>query len=178
MEQEPSWQRQLLVGLSMLLVIAVLLGGILAVIAVKAADYVGLGNGAGLSTSSPGPILPTTGDATHTPAPSTNTPPSTTTTPKPHKTRSGLTLTASPKSVASFGRINLTGSYPGHDGAAVQVQRALKNGPWQDFPVSPTTVSGGSYATYVQTSMVGINHFRMVDVVTGKASNIVTVRIG
>jgi hypothetical protein len=179
-EQEPSWLRQLLVGLSVLLVIALLVGGILAVIAVKTADYVGLGGGSDLPTSSPAPILPTTGGATHTVGPSTRTPPSTT--PSTHHTRkpsaSALTLTASPKRVPSFGRINLTGSYPGHDGAAVQVQRALGNGPWEDFPVHPVSVSAGRYATYVQTSMVGTNHFRVVDVVTGTASNIVTVTIG
>jgi hypothetical protein len=174
-EKEPSWQRQLLTGLSVLLVIGLLIGGILAVIAVKAADYVGLGDG-GFSTSSPGPILPTTGDATHTVAPPTNTPPSATNTTR--KPSSGLTLTVSPTSVRSFERINLTGSYAGHDGAGLQVQRSLGDGPWADFPVNPTTVSGGTYATYIQTSMLGENHLRMVDKTTGKTSNIVTVTIG
>jgi hypothetical protein len=177
-DEEPSWQRQLLVGLSVLLVIGLLIGGILAVIAVKAADYVGLGDDAGLSTSSPEPILPTTGGATHTVAPPTNTPPSTTHHTHTHKPRSGLTLTASPTHVSSFDRINLTGRYPGHDGAALQVQRSLGDGPWEDFPVNPTTVSDSTYATYIQTSMVGENHIRMVDTATGKMSNVVTVTIG
>jgi hypothetical protein len=175
-DHEPSWQRQLLVGLSVLLVIGLLIGGILAIIAVKAADYVGLGDGAGLSTSNTGPIMPTTGDPTHTVSPPTPTPPSTTH--HTHKPRSGLTLTASPTHVSSFDRINLTGHYPGHDGAALQVQRSLGDGPWEDFPVNPTTVSEGTYATYIQTSMVGKNHIRMVDTATGKMSNVVTVTIG
>jgi hypothetical protein len=177
LDQEPSWQRQLLIGLSVLLVIGLLIGGILAVIAVKAADYVGLGDGAGLATSSPEPILPTTGSATHTVAPPTHTPPSTTTHPT-HKPPAGPTLTVNPTKVASFGRINLSGRYPGHDGTALQVQRSLGNGPWADFPVSPTTVSGGTYATYIQSSMVGQNHLRMIDQATGRTSNVVTVTIG
>lgn len=177
MDEEPSWQRQLLVGLSVLLVIGLLIGGIFAFIAVRAADYVGIGDGIGTSTSSPEPILPTTGDATHTVEPPTTTPPSTTihTT---HKPRSALSLEASPDHVASFQRINLTGTYAGHDGSRLQVQRSLGDGPWADFPVTPTSVSNGTYATYIQTSMTGENHIRMVDTVTGVMSNVVTVTIG
>lgn len=177
MDQEPSWQRQLLIGLSVLLGIGLLIGGIVAVIAVKAIDYVGLGGGDSTSTSSPAPILPTTGDATHT-VPPPRTPASTTrTTHRPPHVQHAITLSVSPKTVASFERINLTGSYPGNDGAALQVQRSLGNGPWTDFPVD-TSVSNGTYATYIQTSMVGINHIRMIDKATGKTSNVVTVKIG
>ncbi len=58
------------------------------------------------------------------------------------------------------------------------MQRSLGDGPWADFPATPTTVSNGTFATYIQTSMVGDNHLRMVDVVTGQTSNVVTVTIG
>jgi hypothetical protein len=179
-DQEPSWQRQLLVGLSVLLAIGLLIGAILAFIAVQAADYVGIGDGAGTSTSSPEPILPTTGDATHTvsPPPTSTPTPTPTTTHTTRKPQPAFTLAVSPKTVGSFDRINLTGTYPGHDGARLQVQRSLGSGPWADFPVSPTTVSNGTYATYIQTSMLGQNHIRMVDTTTGKMSNVVTVTIG
>jgi len=178
-DQEPSWQRQLLISVVVLLTIGLLVGGIFAFIAVRTADYVGLGNGVGDSTSSPEPILPTTGDATHTEAPPRSTPP-TSTTPgsSVHRPTSAIRLMVSPKTVGSFDRINLTGTYPGHDGSKLQVQRSLGDGPWADFPVSPTTVSGGAYATYIQTSMLGENHVRMVDVATGTMSNVVTVKIG
>lgn len=177
MDQEPSWQRQLLIGLFVLLTIGVLIGGIMAFIAVRAADYVGLGDGVGTSTASPEPILPTTGDATHTVAPPITAP--TTTNPPTHrKPRPAISLSVSPKSVSSFERINLTGTYPGHDGSKLQVQRSLGDGPWADFPATPTTVTNGTYATYIQTSMLGDNHIRMVDTTTGEMSNIVTVTIG
>jgi hypothetical protein len=175
-EKEPSWQRTLLIGLSVLLVIGVLLGGVFAIIAVKTADYVGLGDGTN-GTSSPDPILPTTGDATHTAKPP-RTP--ATTTPSTHRTppaQHGLTLTASPSSVPSFGKINLSGVYAGHDGATLQVQRALGTGAWSDFPIT-TSVSDGAYDTYIQTSMVGVNHIRMLDKATGTMSNVVTVQVG
>jgi hypothetical protein len=179
-EQEPSWQRQLLIGLSVLLAIGLLVGGIIAVIAVKAADYVGLGGTPGNSTSGPNPILPTTGDATHTAGPPTRTPASTTQTtthPTAHQPRPAFSLVARPTAVASFGKINLTGRYPGHDGTTLQVQRSIGKGPWEDFPTT-TAVSGGTFATYIQTSMVGVNHIRMLDKATGKTSSTVTVRVG
>jgi hypothetical protein len=177
-EKEPSWQRTLLIGLSVLLVIGVLVGGIFAVIAVKTADYVGLGEGSD-GTTSPAPILPTTGDATHTAKPP-RTPPTTTTTRRTHRpppAQHGLTLSASPKSVPSYGKINLSGVYAGHDGATLQVQRAVGTGAWSDFPTT-TAVTDGAYATYIQTSMVGVNHIRMLDKATGTMSNVVTVRVG
>lgn len=179
MDQEPSWQRQLVIGLSALLAIGVLIGGIFAVIAVKAADYAGIGEDRG--TSSPAPILPTTGDRTST-APPTTTATEPTTPPKPtkptkRKPQHPITLTASPPSVGSFERVNLSGRYPGHDGARLQVQRSLGSGPWADFPID-TSVSDGGYATYIQTSMLGVNHFRMLDKTTGAMSNVATVTIG
>jgi len=176
-DEEPSWQRQLVIGLSALVAIAVLIGGIVAVIAVRAADYVGIGDGS--SNSSPAPLLPTTGDATKKPPSSTSpTLPTTPTTtrskpPAEHK----IMLSASPKSAGSFQRVNLTGSYPGHEGTTLQVQRSIEGGAWSDFPVT-ATVTSGRFATYVQTAMVGTNHFRMQDLATGTTSNTVTVTIG
>lgn len=172
MDDEPSWKRQLAVGLAALVVVAALVGGILAVIALRAADYVGIGDTS--STSRPEPIFPTTGDTPSTPAPTTPTSPPTSSKPPPQHL---ITLIGSPKSVGSFDRINLTGRYPGGDGATLQVQRSVDDGAWSDFPTH-TAVHGDTYATYVQTAMAGLNHFRMVDEATGKMSNVVTVTIG
>lgn len=169
---EPTWQRQLLVGLSVLLVIGVLVGVIVAGIAVKAADYLGVGSGH--SGSTPESVLPSTGDATKveptkTPPPS-SPPPSTTPV-------TAITLTETPATVAAGEHINLSGQYPGGDGATLQIQRSIGSGAWADFPVT-TNVSGGAFATYIITSYTGVNHIRVVDKATGKMSNVVTVTVG
>lgn len=176
MDDEPSWQRQLVIGLGALLAIAVLIGGILAVIAVRAADYVGIGDTS--STSDPSLVIPTDNPpgSPSTTSPTT-TPPTSAPTSRPPPPQHVLSLVASPRTAGSFERVNLTGSYPGRDGATLQVQRSLGSGPWSDFPTS-TTVRSGRFATYIQTSMVGVNHFRMVDEASGRTSNPVTVTIG
>ncbi|MGI8700947.1 MAG: hypothetical protein ACR2JU_07035 [Nocardioidaceae bacterium] len=175
MDDEPSWQRQLVIGLCALLAIAVLVGGILALIAVRAADYVGIGDTS--SSSDPALVIPTANPPSQTPAPApTTTPPTSAPTSRPPP-KHLIALVASPRTAGSFERVNLTGRYPGSDGATLQVQRSLGSGPWSDFPTT-TTVQSGTFATYIQTSMVGVNHFRMVDEATGKTSNPVTVTIG
>ena len=73
-------------------------------------------------------------------------------------------------------QIDLTGTYPGGEGAILQVQR-LENGAWSDFPVT-MSVSGGTFATYVQTSQLGPNQFRVIDTDTEAISNDVTVTVG
>jgi hypothetical protein len=165
---EPTWQRQLLVGLSVLLVIAALVGVIVAGIAVKAADYLGVGHGHGGST--PAHVLPSTGNATKqepTKHPQTSTPPT-------HHQTHTISLTETPATVGASAKINLSGQYPGGDGATLQIQRSIGTGPWADFPVT-THVTGGSFATYIETSYTGVNHIRVLDKATGKTSNVVTV---
>ena len=73
-------------------------------------------------------------------------------------------------------QIDLTGTYPGGEGAILQVQR-LQGGAWADFPVT-MSVSGGTFATYVATGQVGANQFRVVDTDTQVASNEITVTVG
>ena len=73
-------------------------------------------------------------------------------------------------------QIDLTGAYPGGEGAILQVQR-FENGAWSDFPVT-MSVSGGTFATFVQTAQVGPNKFRVVDTDSGVMSNEVRVTIG
>jgi hypothetical protein len=93
---------------------------------------------------------------------------------KPKKPRSVISLSASPLEVASMERIYLTGTFPGGEGASLQVQRL--QGSWTDFPTS-TSVSGGTFSTYVMTGQSGPNKFRVVDPASGKKSNPVTVRV-
>ena len=73
-------------------------------------------------------------------------------------------------------QIDLTGVYPGGEGAILQVQR-FTSGAWQDFPVT-VSVSDETFSTYVQTSQAGLNRFRVVDTDTERISNEVRVPIG
>jgi hypothetical protein len=120
----------------------------------------------------------TTPTGSSTPAPTLS--PATEPTGPVRTTRSpatGITLQAGQETVGSMGRIDLTGTYPGGEGAVLQVQRATGPGDsWVDFPVT-ATVSNGTFSTYVQTGRSGPNRFRVIDTDTEKASNEVTVTV-
>lgn len=93
-----------------------------------------------------------------------------------NKPRPEIVLKSVQRRVGAMQQIDLSGSYPGGDGAILQVQR-FESGAWSDFPVT-ASVSGGSFSTYVQTGHTGPNKFRMIDTDSGKTSNAVTVVIG
>jgi hypothetical protein len=96
--------------------------------------------------------------------------------PKPAKAKKEISLSASQTSVQPMDQIDLTGVYPGGEGAILQVQR-FTSGSWQAFPVT-VSVSDETFATYVQTSQTGINRFRVTDTDTGLTSNEVKITIG
>lgn len=87
-----------------------------------------------------------------------------------------ISLSASQTEVSSMEQIDLTGVYPGGEGAILQVQR-FTSGSWSDFPVT-VSVSDETFSTYVQTSQTGVTRFRVVDTDTELVSNEVRVRIG
>ena len=87
-----------------------------------------------------------------------------------------ISLSASQTQVSSMEQIDLTGVYPGGEGAVLQVQR-FSSGSWSDFPVT-VSVSNETFATYVQSSQAGVNRFRVVDTDTELVSNEVRVTIG
>ena len=87
-----------------------------------------------------------------------------------------ITLTAGQTAVGVMEQIDLTGIYPGGEGAILQVEK-FSGGGWQQFPVT-AVVSNETFATYVQTSFQGVNRFRVVDNDTGIASNEVKVTVG
>jgi hypothetical protein len=87
-----------------------------------------------------------------------------------------ISLSASQTSVASMEQIDLTGVYPGGEGAVLQVQR-FTSGSWSDFPVT-VSVSDETFATYVQSSQGGVNRFRVIDTDSDLVSNEVRVTIG
>lgn len=93
------------------------------------------------------------------------------------KPAKAISLSASQTSVAPMQQIDLTGIFPGGEGAILQVQR-FENGAWVDFPASPVSVSNQTFSTYVQTGQPGVQRFRMLDTGTGKTSNEVKVTVG
>lgn len=86
-----------------------------------------------------------------------------------------ISLSAGQTQVAAMEQLDLTGVYPGGEGAILQVQR-LESGKWADFPVT-ASVSNETFATYIQTSQGGPNKFRVIDTDTGETSNVVQVTI-
>ncbi|KAA1427598.1 hypothetical protein [Nocardioides antri] len=95
---------------------------------------------------------------------------------KTTKAEKSITLQAGQTAVGNFERIDLTGIYPGGEGAILQVQR-LEGGQWADFDAT-IPVSGEQFNTYVQSALTGVNKFRVIDNATGEASNPVTVTVG
>ncbi|MGI8576390.1 MAG: hypothetical protein ACR2KG_00400 [Nocardioidaceae bacterium] len=172
-EEDDSWKQQVLVGVAMLIVVGLLIGGIVAWIGLKAADV------AGLTSNSPttsAPSFPSTAPPS-SPSPTKSTSPApTTTSVLPPSGTPGFSLTASPTTVTSYQKIYLTGSYPGSDGATLQVQRE-ENGVWADFATVTATVSGGSYTTYIESGHTGLNNFRLIDKSNGYTSNVAIVTI-
>lgn len=185
-------------GLGALIGVGLGVGLILALVALVTSQVLGLGAGGGRSSGEAGPVqrslyLPTPVE-TPTPTgplvtlapgktplvmPIATAPPglpsldsSAGSTPVP----GGISLTASRPSVAAMEQIDLTGTYPGGQGATLQVQR-FAGGNWADFPVT-VSVTGGSFSTYVQTGQTGENRFRVLDPASGTSSNEVVVRVG
>jgi hypothetical protein len=178
MDDESDWLKQLLVGMAVLVIVALLVGGIVGLIAVKAANVAGIGTTPAPDTSFAFPTPSRTQPTTQTSPTRQTTPvPTTGSTPRRHpRQRSGITLTVSPIQAGVYERVNLTGTYQAPSGTSLQVQRR-EGASWVDFPTS-ASVNGGTFATYIQTGHPGQNRFRVVDSATGKASNIVTVQIG
>ncbi len=90
--------------------------------------------------------------------------------------RKQITLSASSTMVAPMERLDLTGVYPGGEGAILTVER-FADGSWQDFGVT-VSVSDETFSTYIQTGVAGVNRFRVVDTDSGLDSNEVRVTIG
>ncbi len=178
MDDESDWRKQLLVGFAVLVIVALLVGGIVGVIAIKAADVAGIGS---TPSSDSGGITFPTFEPTQQPrttAPTTPEEPAGSTPPtrSPRKPQPGIRLTASPSQAGTYQRVNLTGTYRGAaPGTSLQVQRR-EGTSWVDFPTS-ATVSGGRFSTYIETGRPGPNRFRVFDGGAGKASNIVVVQI-
>jgi hypothetical protein len=86
-----------------------------------------------------------------------------------------IQLSVSPVLARPMERVNLTGTYPGHDNVGLAVQR-WEAGGWADFGVS-ATVRAGTFETYVMTGRAGENRFRMYDPEADNGSNPVVVTV-
>jgi hypothetical protein len=178
--------RPVIAGLLALVGVAVAVGLIAALAIVAGAHVIGLGgghaaavggnDGATMIVPKPkktqpasGPSItlgsnPTSSGSSHQPPPSIK---------KPKKQ---ISLQSGQTSVSPMGRIDLTGTYPGGEGAVLNVQK-FSNGTWQDFYSISATVTNGSFSTYIQTGTTGMNRFRVIDSDTKLASNEVKVQI-
>lgn len=183
-DEESPWYTQLLVTTAVLIGVALLVGGIIVVIGLKAVDVVGLNEPR--STSPENVVIPTQtasspsgGPKSPTRSPSnrpTKTRPTQTRPPASTAPAGAISLTVSPQQVSTYDRINLTGSYPAPDGTTLQVEREEGAGVWADFPVT-ATVNGGTFSTYIETGRVGTNRLRMADQSAGKVSNVAVVAV-
>ncbi len=180
--EDPSWVRQLVVGLSALVVISLLVGGVVGGVVLGATRLSGLGERSITATAEPSLYLPTGRPTTSPqslpdpPQRSRSASPSAEATPtKKKKPARRITLRVTPAQAAAGQRIDLIGTYRNGDGATLQVQR-FESG-WTDFPVD-TQVSDGAYRTYIYTNRTGPTRFRMLDKASGRASAPVRIRIG
>ena len=90
-----------------------------------------------------------------------------------------ISLSAAVTEVRPGEPIDLSGVYPGGEGATLVVQR-LEDGEWVDFADGDVTasVSNETFSTYVLTERTGLNTWRVRDQATDEVSNEVRVKIG
>jgi len=90
---------------------------------------------------------------------------------------SAISLSAGSGTVEDNEELMLSGTYPGGEGAVLDIFYNVNKTGWEEFPLD-TNVSGGIFQTYVQTYKTGVIKWRLKDSSTGKVSNVVTVRHG
>lgn len=178
--------RPVIAGLLALVGVAVAVGLVAALAILAGAHVLGLGgghaaavggdDGATMIVPKPQKTQPASGPSitlgsSPSASDSTSSPP-----PKIKKAKKRISLQSGQTSVSPMARIDLTGTYPGGEGAVLNVQK-FSNGSWQDFYSISATVTNGTFSTYIQTGTPGMNRFRVIDSDTKLASNEVKVRI-
>jgi hypothetical protein len=178
-------QRPVLAGLVALVAVAVAVGLVAALTVVGGAHVLGLGGGradggaggAGATMYLPKPQKTHPASGPSITLGSSPTPSSPSSSPRFNThPKKRISLQAGEQSVAPMGRIDLSGTYPGGEGAVLNVEK-FSNGSWQGFYSVSATVTNGTFSTYIQTGTPGINRFRVVDSDTNLASNQVKVTI-
>jgi len=186
--ERPDERHPIVTGLVALVGVGVAVGLILGLVVFAGTHVLGLGggDGSGGGSSERSMYLPRPQKTPRATGPEITLAPGESSSPagessssKPTKTKSPrkqISLSASVTSAGPMQTFDLTGVYPGGEGAILQVQR-FTTGSWQDFPVT-ASVSNETFQTSVATSYAGPNRFRVVDTDTGLASNEVRVTIG
>jgi hypothetical protein len=189
-DDETSWPRQLLIGLGALVAVALVIGGVVSVVALGAARVAGIAEGPVTASAEPSLYIPSgkpTVKVEPYPAASgsagaragqqaSGSKSSKKPSAKPRKKPQPISLQASPLHVSAGERINLDGAYRGGAGVRLQIQRR-EAGSWTDFPVT-VAVTGGTFHTYITTGHTGLNTLRVLDQRNGRASNVVHVQVG
>lgn len=88
-----------------------------------------------------------------------------------------ITLQAAAPSARPMEMVDLSGIYPGGEGAILRLERNDGSG-WKDFGIPDVNVVGEQFSTKIQTGRTGTHRFRMRDVDSHAVSNVVTVNIG
>lgn len=173
-------------GLLALLGVGLAIGLLISGAALAATSVLGLGesDGGGQASSQqsvyvpePSPTDPQSGPLiTLEPKPSSSGGATAEEAPEPED---AISLSAAATKVRPGAPIDLSGVYPGGEGAVLRVQR-LEDGAWVDFADGgvETTVSNETFSTYVLTERPGVNTWRMIDNRSGEVSNEVRVRVG
>jgi hypothetical protein len=177
-------QRPVLYGLLALVGVALAVGLVSGLALTAGAHVLGLGGGHAAVAGDPGATLflpqPEKTKASDEPSITLGSEPTSgstkTSVPKIHKPKKQISLQSGETSVSPMGRIDLTGTYPGGEGAVLNVQK-FSNGSWQDFYSISASVTNGQFSTYIQTGTPGVNRFRMVDSDSTLTSNEVKVTI-
>ncbi len=182
-DDEGRFSRPLLIALAALVGVSLLIGGVISLIALGAANLTVLDASDSPTSAKPSLYLPPLSEPSSTTPLKPNVTPSETETTssdkptersKPPKPKKAISLQANPLKVAPGQQINLTGVYK-QEGATLQVQR-FQDG-WTNFDAT-ATVRGGLFETYIYTGVSGVNRLRMVDTASGEASNEVRVQVG
>ena len=177
-------QRPVISGLLALVGVAVAVGLVTGIAVLAGAHMLGLGGGRAAVAGDAGASLylpkPQKTKASDGPSITLGSEPSSssgdTSSPSIHQAKKQISLQAGEASVSPMGRIDLTGTYPGGEGAVLNVQK-FSNGSWQDFYSISASVTNGTFATYIQTGTPGVNRFRMIDSDSQRTSNEVKVTI-
>ena len=173
-------RRQLADAFLKVVAVAVGVGAVIAIgifIMVKALGFSDSTPAAHSSAQADSPSTLPTRALTPSGSPSPSEEPSATETSKPARSKDKIKLSATPGQVGPGERINLTGSYPGADNVALQVQRK-ENDVWVPFADVQAQVRVGTFETYVITSRTGGMKFRVFDPTSEAASNAVGVTVG
>ncbi|MDQ4054329.1 MAG: hypothetical protein M3237_16715 [Actinomycetota bacterium] len=181
----PRGDHPVLTGLIALVGVAVVVGLILGGAVLAGTKVLGIGDDGSATDDA------SSGDSLHLPRPELTTEPSDplVTFASPDETertrnsqesetakpKTEISLSAAQTTATPMEQIDLTGVFPGGEGAILQVQR-FEAGSWEDFPVT-VEVSNATFATYIQTSQTGLNRFRVIDTESRETSNEVRVTI-